>query len=104
MQNGSEIEHSEAFLHSGRVLHPGAEARQGRTTCAAKRSRALTSLGTRCDFAAMKECLSVRSLRVSGPGEHCGRMLEVLRGWRDHQDKFWQYVAADCGWQTCQPN
>jgi len=28
-------------------------------TCAAKRSRALTSLGTRCDFAARKECLGV---------------------------------------------
>jgi hypothetical protein len=31
MQHGSQIEHSEAFLLSGGVLHPSAEARQGRT-------------------------------------------------------------------------
>ena len=31
MQNGSEIGHFEAFLHSGRCLRPSTEACQGRT-------------------------------------------------------------------------
>ena len=51
MEYGSEIEHSEAFLHSGRVCIR------------------VTRVGTRCDFAARKEYLRVCFLWVEGNSE-----------------------------------
>jgi len=62
------LEHS--FI--AEVLHRVPRLVKAARTCAAKRSRALTSLGTRCDFAARKEYLQ------------CS--LSVGRGCRDHQD------------------
>ena len=104
-QEGSGIEHSQAFLHGGsRFASEYPRLVKAARTCAAKRSRALTRLGTRCDFPARKGMPQrVRSLWVNGTRrawKNSGSPQKLRRLSR----RFWQGVAALCGWQTCQPN
>src|SRR5258708_17011086 len=66
-------------------------------TCAAKRSRALTSLGTRCDVAARKEYLRVRFLWVSATRralrKNGGSPQRLQRSSRQDLARGWRLIA-----------
>jgi hypothetical protein len=86
------------------VLHPSAEACQGRTNVRREAVESLDESRPQCEFAATKEYLRVRSQRVSATSTTLRRSAGSRQRLQRSSRQFWRELAADCAWQTCQPN